>query len=183
MEIETSRLLLRPLRGDDAFAMAQALNNLNVSRNLARVKHLYGVADAKDFITKQQSFDPRSVVSAIAFRAAPDELIGVVAYEYGLNNDGGEFGYWLRECCWHMGLMSEAAAALVNHAFTKGKVEALTSAYHNDNPTSGQILRKLGFVPTHQSMSFSLAQNTQVPSIHLRLTREAWANTQKSRAT
>ena len=183
MDIETSRLLLRPLRGDDAFAMAQALNNFNVSRNLARVKHPYGVAEAKDFITIQRGFDPCSIVSAIAFRAAPDELIGMVTYEYGLNTEDALFGYWLRECCWYMGLMSEAAAALVNHAFTHCSVEALTSAYHKDNPNSGCILRGLGFVETHEAMSFSLAQNINVPSIQLRLTRAAWANKQKSRAT
>ena len=183
MEIETSRLLLRPLRGDDAFAMAQALNNLNVSRNLARVKHPYGVAEAKEFITIQRSFDTRSVVSAIAFRAAPDELIGMVSYEFGLDSQGATFGYWLRECCWHMGLMTEAAAELVRYAFTDGNMATLASAYHKDNPNSGRILRKIGFVETHATMSFSLAQNTEVPSVQLRLTRDVWAEKLKSRAT
>ncbi len=182
MEIETSRLLLRPLRGDDAFAMAQALNNLNVSRNLARVKHPYGLAEAKDFITIQRSFDSRSVVSAIAFRAAPDELIGTISYEYSEGADA-IFGYWLRECCWRMGLMTEAVAALVRYAFTEGNVATLASAYHKDNPNSGRILRKIGFVEIRETMSFSLAQNTEVSSIQLRLTHDVWADKQKSRAT
>ena len=182
MEIETSRLLLRPLRDDDAIAMAQALNNINVSRNLARVKHPYVVADAADFIAKQRSFDPRSVVSAITFRAAPDELIGVVAYEYGLSNDGVEFGYWLRECCWHMGLMSEAAAALVHYAFAEGGVEVLKSGHHTANPNSGRILRKLGFIETNREMSFGLAQGKEVATIRLNFTRESWAAQQKGRA-
>ena len=50
MELETRRLLLRPLRDDDAHAMALALNNLNVSGNLARVKIPYAVLDAHSFI-------------------------------------------------------------------------------------------------------------------------------------
>lgn len=181
MELTTKRLLLRPLKDHDAIAMAQSLNNLNVTRNLARVKHPYSVSDAQAFIDLQRSFDSRSVIRAIAFRAAPDELIGLISYEYQTEADV-VFGYWLRECCWHMGLMSEAAAALVGYAFVQGKVEALTSAYHNDNPNSGRILRRIGFVETHQDMSFSLAQNCKVPNTKLRLTREAWLAQQKSRA-
>ena len=182
MEIETSRLLLRPLRDDDAIAMAQALNNINVSRNLARVQHPYGMADAEDFIIRQRGFDPRSVICAITFRAAPDELIGMVAYEYGLSEDGVVFGYWLRECCWHMGLMSEAAAALVQFAFAEGGVEVLKSGHHTANPNSGRILRKLGFAETSREMSFGLAQGREVATIRFNLTSDAWAAQQKSRA-
>jgi RimJ/RimL family protein N-acetyltransferase len=170
MELETRRLLLRPLREEDAPAMALALNNLNVSKNLARVKFPYGLEDAQAFIALQRGFDPRSVVSAIAFRCAPDELVGVISYER-VSDGQFEFGYWLRECCWHMGLMSEAAKAVIAHAFTQEGIETLHSAYHLDNPNSGRILRKLGFEETHQEMSFCLAQNTKVPSMSLRLNR------------
>jgi len=182
MEIETRRLLLRPLRDDDAPAITLGLNNINVSRNLARVPYPYALEDAQIFITLQKAFDPRSLISAIAFRAAPDELIGMVTYEYGINTDDAIFGYWLSESCWKMRLMSEAAAALVDYAFTQGGVDILTSAFHTDNPNSGRILQRLGFSQTHEEMNFSLAQAKLVPSAKLRLTRESWLAQQKSRA-
>ena len=182
MELLTQRLLLRPFRVDDAHAVVQGLNNINVSRNLARVKFPYTVEDARHWFNLQHSFDAHSVSCAIAFRAAPDEVIGVVSYVYREAADA-IFGYWLRECCWHMGLMSEAANVLVLHAFTQGNVEALASAYHKDNPNSGRILRRLGFVETHETMSFCLALNTNVPSVQLRLTREGWLAQQKTPAT
>ncbi len=182
MELETRRLLLRPLSDDDAHAMALALNNLNVSRNLARVKFPYMLEDAQAFISLQRSFDPCSKICAITFRCAPDELIGMVSYEYGTNGDNANFGYWLRECCWGMRLMSEAAAALVHYAFAQGQVSTLLSAYHNDNSNSWRILRRLGFEETHQTMSFCLAQNREVPSTQLKLTAEAWLTQQKGRA-
>ena len=174
MELETRRLLLRPLRDDDAIAMAQALNNFNVSRNLARVKFPYAVQDAQTFIDLQRTFDLRSAICAITFRAAPDELIGMVTYEYDEKNPAPELGYWLRECCWNMGIMSEAATALAGYAFTQGGVDALRSGYHIDNPNSGRILRRLGFVELDQEMNFSLAQNKEIPVMKLRLTRESW---------
>ncbi|MDP8997848.1 MAG: GNAT family N-acetyltransferase [Pseudomonadota bacterium] len=182
MELETRRLLLRPLSDDDAHAMALALNNLNVSRNLARVKFPYMLEDAQAFISLQRSFDPCSKICAITFRCAPDELIGMVSYEYGTNGDNANFGYWLRECCWGMRLMSEAAAALVAYAFANGQVETLNSAFHTDNPKSGRILSRLGFVETHQEANFSLAQGKSVPTIQLCLTAEAWFTQQKGRA-
>ena len=172
MELETRRLLLRPLRDDDAHAMTLALNNINVSRNLARVKFPYMLEDAQAFIPLQRGFDPRSKICAITFRCAPDELIGMVSYEYGLG-DKPVLGYWLRECCWNMGIMSEAATAVTHHAFTHNEVETLLSGYHTDNPNSGRILRKLGFVETHQAMNFSLAQNREVLTAKLSLTRES----------
>ena len=78
--------------------------------------------------------------------------------------------------------MSEAAAALVIHAFTSGGVEKLVSGNHADNPNSGRILRRIGFTQTHTEPNFSLAQNRDVPTMKLSLTREAWATQQKSRA-
>ena len=182
MELETRRLLLRPLRDDDAHAMTLALNNINVSRNLARVKFPYMLEDAQAFIPLQRGFDPRSKICAITFRCAPDELIGMVSYEYGINADGTIFGYWLNESCWGMRIMSEAAAVLVHYAFTQGSVETLASAFHTDNPNSGRILQRLGFSQTHEEMNFSLAQAKLVPSVQLSLTAEAWLTQQKSRA-
>ena len=181
MELETRRLLLRPPQDDDAPAMALALNNFNVSKNLARVKFPYTLEDAQAFITSQRGFDPRSVVCAITFRCAPNELIGVIACE--LDDTGAfEFGYWLRECCWGMRIMGEAAMALVAHAFTRPDIAALHSAYHLDNPNSGRILRKLGFEETHQEMNFSAAQAKQVAVMKLRLTRANWLAQQNGRA-
>jgi len=179
MEIETKRLVLRPLREEDAQAMARAVNNFNVSRNLARVQFPYLLEDAQSFITLQRGFDPRSKICAIAFRCAPDELIGVVAYEFSSEKNNTEFGYWLRECCWQMGIMSEAAAALVAHAFTTSEITELHSACHLDNLNSSRILHRLGFEMTCEEMHFSLAQNKDVPAARLRLTREAWFEVQK----
>jgi RimJ/RimL family protein N-acetyltransferase len=172
MELETRRLLLRPLRDDDAPAMARALNNYEVVKNLSRVPFPYTLEDAAQFIDLQKGFDARSRVFAIAFRAAPDELIGVIAYEFEVGDAHAEFGYWLHEACWGMGLMSEAAAALVGHAFGEGGVEELRAGYWN--PVSGRLLRRLGFEETSRMPIFSSAQNREVPAVKLRLSRLMW---------
>jgi RimJ/RimL family protein N-acetyltransferase len=180
MELETRRLLLRPLRDDDAPAMARALNNYDVVKNLSRVPFPYHVEHAEQFIALQKGFDNRSVVAAIAFRAAPDELIGLVSYEFAPGEAHAEFGYWLHEACWGMRIMSEAAGALVAHAFDAAQVEELRSGFWN--PVSGRILRRLGFEETHEAPIFSAAQKRDVPAMKLRLSRSMWTEQQKSRA-
>ena len=182
MELATKRLLLRPLRDDDAPAMAHSLNNLCVTRNLARVKFPYELPDAQAYIAWQRDQPLGNTTCAIAFRYAPDELIGMISYETTPGEDGARFGYWLRQCCWHMGLMSEAATAMVQHAFAKDDITILNADFHNDNPHSGRLLKALGFVAIRQAKSFSLAQQAEVPATQLRLTRETWLAQQKSRA-
>jgi len=176
MELETRRLRLRPLRDDDAPAIASGINNLNVSRNLARVPFPYHMADAQAFIALQRTFDPRTKVCGIAFRCAPDELIGVISYEWRAH-EPFELGYWLRECCWGLGLMKEAAAAMVGQAMSQAGASELQAYYHDGNVASARILQGLGFEITGQRLSFSLAQGRDVPSTQLRLAQ------QKSRAS
>ena len=180
MELETRRLLLRPLRDNDAPAMARALNNYEVAKNLSRVPFPYSQNEARQFILRQRGFDPQSKVRAITFRAAPDELLGVVAYEDKAKGETFEFGYWLSESCWGMRIMTEAAQAMVTQAFMSDGVEALTAGYWN--LISGRLLRNLGFVDTYLSSIFSLALNREVPVVRLELTRSKWLGQQKSRA-
>ena len=173
MELETRRLLLRPLRDDDAPAMARALNNYEVAKHLSRAPFPYRLEHAEQFIALQKGFDERSVISAIAFRAAPDELIGLVSYEFEPGDAHAEFGYWLHEACWGMHIMSEAATTLVAHAFGAGEVEELRSGFWN--PVSGRILRGLGFEETHKASIFSAVLNRDTPAVKLRLSRVMWA--------
>ncbi len=181
MELTTRRLLLRPLRDEDAHAIALGANNLNVSRNLTRVKHPYTIEDAREFLASTLNWDSRSRVRAITFKCAPDELIGIISYEV-MPSGQFEFGYWLNESCWGMRLMSEAAGAMVHHAFAVDGVAALNAAYHTDNPNSGRILHRLGFTDTGTVKVECLAQGKAVDCVRAQLTHEAWLAQKESRA-
>ena len=147
--------MLRPFRANDSQAVTQALNNIYVARNLARVKFPYAAEVARQWFVFQKGFDQSSMICAIAFRTAPDELFGAISYEVREVADT-IFGYWLRECCWRMGLTTEAAGALVHYAFTEGNMTMLASAYHKDNPNSGRILQKIGFWESRSSVGKAL---------------------------
>lgn len=179
-EIETRRLLLRPLAREDEFMLAASLNDFEVSRWLSRVPYPYTREHAAHFIAWAAEGDARNRICAITFKMAPAVPIGVVSYEYLEGQMLPEFGYWLGRAYWRRGIMREAAAALLAHGFDAG-IEAFASGYWN--PASGALLRKLGFYDAGTKRSASLALGHEVDCVKLRLARELWfAAHEKGRA-
>jgi RimJ/RimL family protein N-acetyltransferase len=101
-------------------------------------------------------------------------LVGAISLDHDAASDTVELGYWLSESVWANGYGREAAGAIVDYAFTTLELNALISSFHNDNPFSGRILKRLGFMETGQSMNFSRAQNSEVAMTNVRLTRAHW---------
>ena len=178
--IETERLVLRPLVENDCPTIVRELNNFAVCKNLSRVPYPYHLSDAADFLQFVQGLDERSLTCAIALNSNSKELIGIVSYEFSSSQENAELGYWLSENHWRKGIMSEAVMPVVNHAFTISKLETLISCFHNDNPNSGRVLKKVGFREQAQCISFSKAQGKDVPVTNLQLTREKWKETHPS---
>jgi len=58
-----------------------------------------------------------------------------------------ELGYWIARMHWNRGYALEAGQHMVQIARTKLKLIELSAGYFIDNPASGRVLEKLGFVP------------------------------------
>ncbi|WP_417277625.1 GNAT family N-acetyltransferase [Celeribacter sp.] len=158
--LTTARLTLRALRAEDAPDVVRALNDFEVSKWLTRVPYPYSVHDANWFTRR---------VAAIAFVFGLEfqgRIIGTIGCE-------GEFGYWLGREYWGRGLMPEAAQAILEAYFAQGH-DQIEAGYFTENARSSHVLRKMGFVETGQSRSFSLAQGQEVDRIDMILPREAF---------
>jgi RimJ/RimL family protein N-acetyltransferase len=86
-----------------------------------------------------------------------------------------ELGYWLGKPYWGRGYVSEAAAAVVEYAFGWLNQPALVAGYFVDNPASGRVLEKLGFVETHRRMAFQHVRQCEAELVRVRLAKDAWA--------
>ncbi len=172
--IETRRLRLRPLRNDDASAIAKLINDYEISKNLARVPFPYTIADADEFLGWVKNSTLKSRFSAICLAATRDQLMGAISYEWNEGKQNAELGYWLVKDFWGKGLMSEAARAMVNHAFTVANIDVLVSCYFDENPASGKVLLNAGFEAVGTCQQMSKAQAKEVPATSMRLTRERW---------
>ena len=174
--IETERLLLRPLRDSDGPEIATKINNYEISKNLARVPFPYTLADAEDFLDWAATLDDRSAFRVISIKQQPDELIGIISYDWSHDNQRAELGYWLLQKHWGKGLMTEAAHAMVELAFTHSGLEHLSSCFFNENPASGKVLAHAGFQVTGPCLHFSKARGHDVPVTTVELTKTQWLN-------
>lgn len=172
--IQTDRLLLRPVAGSDVPLIVEGLSDFRVCRHLARVPYPYHRADAEDFIAWSAALPPDSAVRVIALRHDPAALIGMISYEYSAAEKDAELGYWLSLPAWGRGYGTEAASAMVEDAFVRAGHSLLRAAYFNDNPVSGRLLRRIGFVEIGPGTSFSRARACEVQKTRLMLTRERW---------
>jgi RimJ/RimL family protein N-acetyltransferase len=172
--IATDRLILRPLVSSDARAIAEKINSYAISKNLARVPFPYTLEDADAFLSWAADLDYRSAFRAISLKQRPDDLIGVISYDWMEEKKLAELGYWLVEEQWGKGLMTEAARAMVQHAFLVSGHDLLSSCYFVENPASGKVLLHAGFEVTGTCKHFSKAQGREVPVINMQLSQENW---------
>ena len=168
----TDRLILRPPCPADADTIVRELGNINVSRWTGRVPHPYCAADAQAFLLHCSNLPEEALVLAIT---RDDAVIGVIGIEQH------ELGYWLAEGQWGKGLGSEAARAVVDHAFMNPGTTELVASYHLGNAASRRILLGLGFVETGEGSAFSKARQAEVPHMKLVLTRAGWAKAKERR--
>ncbi len=167
MFARTDRLLLRPGWAEDAPALARAIADEAIVRNLSTAPWPYGVAEAEAFLAAPR--DPVLPTFLITERteAAP-RLIG--ACGYGRRPSGAvELGYWIARKHWNRGFATEAGHALIGIARTL-KLPQLEAAHFVDNPASGRVLEKLGFTPTGLSAErYSCARNGEAMTRLFRL--------------
>jgi RimJ/RimL family protein N-acetyltransferase len=168
-------LVLRMPTANDADALAVLANHREIARNLGLMPHPYTVDDARAFIGRAARIDPPGASFAVTLAAGRGGLIGVAGYGKRADNGLMDMGYWIGIPWWGRGYATEAARAVVAHAFEIGGLDVLPSGYHADNPASGHILTaKLGFEIVGREMQFSAGQGKAVDTVLVRLTRARW---------
>jgi ribosomal-protein-alanine N-acetyltransferase len=170
--IATERLVLRPLRDDDADALVRGLNNLAVTQWTARIPHPYGPDDAAEFLKLTREAGPGILRLAIDHDGG---LIGVI----GLELD--EIGYWLAAPHWGQGFGTEAARAVTDHAFESLGRQSLVASYRIGNAASRRILLGLGFEERGPAKGFCRATNAETDVMNLGLSRAAWTKAREQR--
>jgi len=167
MFARTERLLLRPGWAEDAPALAQAIADEMIVRNLAVVPWPYSLRDAEAFLAA-----PRDPVlpSLLVFERTDGEPVLVGSCGLGRRPSGNvELGYWISRPFWGRGFATEAGLALVEMARAMG-IARLEASHFIDNPASGRVLEKLGFQSTGMiAPRLSCARGTETPARYFRM--------------
>jgi RimJ/RimL family protein N-acetyltransferase len=144
MFTRTERLLLRPGWAEDAPALAAAIADERIVRNLATAPWPYRLRDAEAFLAQPR--DPL-LPSFLVFERTDGEPRLIGSCGLGRRPSGAvELGYWIARPFWGQGFATEASTALIEIARAL-RLPRLQASHFLDNPTSGRVLEKLGFEP------------------------------------
>lgn len=158
--IETRRLALRSPDARDIHRLAALADDLDIARMTLRMPHPYRLEDAEEFVLKVAVQDP---ARARTFLIAHEDhgLVGVI----GLFEDGDpapEVGYWIARPFWGRGFATEALQGAMNWASRTWHRRALMAGHFSDNPASGRVLEKAGFLYTGEvRRGFSRARGAE----------------------
>ncbi len=136
------RLTLRPFQRSDAAPMLPLIGDFAIADTTARIPHPYTAQDADAFLSMLEA-DPAKPIACITLTAT-GQLIGAVGLDLEPAHNRAELGYWIGRPFWNQGYASEAAAAMLAHAFTALRLNKVCAHHYTRNPSSGRVLEKIG---------------------------------------
>ena len=149
--MHTHRILLRHWRDEDAHALYLHAADPEVGRRAGWAPHR-SVQESLHVIRHEFA---TPTTWAIVLKAT-GEPIGAIGYGpacYGpmpARTDEPVVGYWVARPYWNQGICTEALQLVLHHVERHTDIPSLFSAHFVDNPASGHVMEKCGFVPTGQ---------------------------------
>lgn len=145
--LTTSRLVLREIRMSDAPALFAMRSDPEVMHFVHRPRAVT-IDDAIAFIQRVQEGQRTNTGAQWAITLLGDDrCIGVVGtWRIDLEHHRGELGYTLAREHWGQGIMSEAIAAVMEHAFRVFKLHSVEAWTEAGNVGSVRALEKNGFM-------------------------------------
>ncbi len=153
MNPNPARITLRPWQESDAEALFKYASDPNVGPRAGWAPHK-SIEESKEII--RTVFNNDSTWAIIL--NATGEAIGAMGYgpscECKLPAREGEptVGYWVARPYWNLGICTEALNMMIARIRTEKKISSLISGHFIDNPASGKVMEKCGFVPTGEEV-------------------------------
>lgn len=173
--LESGRLWLRWPRASDAAEIARLAGDPDVSGGTARLPHPYPIDAATEFVlrARRENSEGRSAIFVVAEKRRPSVPIGAIRLD-DAGNGTLVLGYWLGKPYWNRGLITEAAQAMVEFAFTWTAALEIVAVAQVGNSASQRVLEKCGFRFVEQG--FEEAPTRRAPALcnRYRLGREQW---------
>ena len=122
--METNRIILRPWRDSDAETLFKWASDPDVGPRAGWAPH--------------QSVEESLEIIRTVFNDAARENEPLI-------------GYWLAKPYWNKGICTEALQLMLDHIRQTTDIKSLISGHFVDNPASGRVMEKCGFVPTGET--------------------------------
>ena len=147
--METERIKLRRWRDSDAEALFKYASDPDVGPRAGWPAHRT-VEESLEII---RTVFHNDCTWAIVLKET-DEPIGAMGYftkdtsNIPIGDNDCEVGYWVGKPYWNRGICSEALQAMIDRIRATTTIRSLISGHFVDNPASGRVMEKCGFLPT-----------------------------------
>ena len=151
--METNRIILRPWRDSDAETLFKWASDPDVGPRAGWAPH-QSVEESLEII--RTVFNDALHTWAIELKET-GEPIGAMGYgpscECDLPARENEplIGYWVAKPYWNKGICTEALRLMLDHIRESTDIKSLISGHFVDNPASGRVMEKCGFVATGET--------------------------------
>ena len=151
--LESDRIKLRPWRESDAPALFKYASDPEVGPRAGWPPH----KSEKESQEVIRTVFHNDTTWAIELKET-GEAIGAMGYGPSCDCDlparEGEplTGYWVAKPYWNRGICTEALQLMLEHIRRTTDIKSLISGHFIDNPASGRVMEKCGFVPTGETV-------------------------------
>ncbi|MBO7467824.1 MAG: GNAT family N-acetyltransferase [Bacteroidaceae bacterium] len=152
--MESNRIILRPWCESDAPTLYKWASDPDVGSRAGWAPHK-SVEESLEVI--RTVFKDATNTWAIELKET-GEAIGAMGYgpscNCNLSAREGEplIGYWVAKPYWNRGICTEALQLMIEHIRQTTDIKSLVSGHFIDNPASGRVMMKCGFVPTGETV-------------------------------
>lgn len=150
--METARLLLRPWLDSDAEVLYKYASDPDVGPRAGWPPHK-SVEESLEII---RTLFHNDTTWAIVLKET-GEPIGAIGYgpscDCKLPARDGEpiVGYWVAKPYWNQGICTEALRLMLDYIVNATDIPSLISGHFIENPASGRVMEKCGFIPTGET--------------------------------
>lgn len=150
--LTSNRIILRPYELSDANTVQRLAGDKIIAEMTANIPHPYLDGMAEDWISKHDQWfkDREAIVLAIEL-ADSGSHIGTISITQ-INETSGNLGYWIGVPYWGNGFCTEAVSLLVEYGFSEFSLELIYARHLPQNPASGKVMIKNGFVYKNEVM-------------------------------
>ncbi|HEX3078034.1 MAG TPA: GNAT family N-acetyltransferase, partial [Lachnospiraceae bacterium] len=144
--LESSRLILRPLRTQDAEDVFRNwASDPDVAQFMTWSKHT-NVDITRNWLSEVEKIIDSDTIYDWGFvRKSDGVLIGCGGAYYKEERGMFSLGYNLMKSCWRHGYTTEAVSRIVAYLLKELNQTALFAFHAIDNPNSGKVMEKVGF--------------------------------------
>ena len=149
--METERIQLRPWCQEDAEVLFKWASDPDVGPRAGWPPHK-SVEESREIISTVFQND---TTWAIVLKGAG--VVGAIGYgpscdcNLPARDDEPIAGYWVAKPYWNQGICTEALRLMTDHIRQTTEIKSLISGHFIDNPASGRVMEKCGFVPTGET--------------------------------